>query len=188
MKKKITFLKTLLVAAGLLGSNGAWAEAGDVTTNVDIDFSNAITGTSPYTIEGSVGKMTWTGQWTQTPYVQDGIFYFGNIGGCQVELLNNNIRSKDIVTISFELGFSKVSGKNVGFDLVDTEGNMILSQRFDAYNGDFDDNNPLNLDWASMYRGSNNVLLERVVYFTIELNYANQSIKTNTLWDVLKIN
>lgn len=34
------------------------------TVSANIDFSNAITGTSPYTISGAVSSMTWTGQWT----------------------------------------------------------------------------------------------------------------------------
>lgn len=35
--------KSCLVAIGVVaGTMGAWAEAGDVKTNIDVDFSNAI--------------------------------------------------------------------------------------------------------------------------------------------------
>lgn len=178
--KKQRLLKTLLVAASLFTGVSAWADAGDVTTNADIDFSGSITGTNPYTITGTVGSMTWTQQWTMAPNITDGILRFGNFNGGVVELQNNTIKNKDIVTIKFEMAFGKVTGKHVGFDLKDTEGNTILTQWFDAYNGDFDDANPLGLNWDKMYRGSNTVIQERCVYFTITLNYAANTITTNT--------
>ena len=56
----------------------------------------------------------------------------------------------------------------------------MLTQYFDAYSGDFDDSNPLNLEWAKMYRGSNEVIQERCVYFTITLDYATKAITTKT--------
>lgn len=178
---KIFTLKSLLLILAIVGGvNAAWAAKGDVTTNADIDFSNAITGTKPYTIEGTVGKMTWNNQWTLAPYITDGILYFGNFDGGVVELVDNNIGAKDVVTISFDLAFGKLSGKHVGFTFKDTEGNGILTQWFDAYNGDFDDSNPLGLNWSSMYRGNNTVIQERCVYFTIELDYAKSLITTKT--------
>lgn len=174
----LNFLLTLCALVG--GVNVAWAATGDVTTNVDIDFSNPITGTKPYTIEGTVGKMTWTAQWTMAPNITDGILQFGNFDGGVVNLENNTIGAKDVVTISFELAFGKLNGKHVGFTFRDTDDNDILTQWFDAYNGDFDDSNPLNLDWISMYRGSNTVIQERCVYFTITLDYAQSKITTKT--------
>lgn len=172
----------------------AWADTGDVTTNVDIDFSNAIvsSGTSPkYSIAGATGSMTWERQWAYSPSVSDGILYFGNFdsygsattdfGGGVVELQNNNIRSKDVVVIKFDLAFSKLSGKHVGFSFVDTSGTTILTQWFDAYNGDFDNYNPLGLDWSEMYRDNNTVFQDRCVYFTITIDYSQNTIKTETV-------
>lgn len=153
---------------------------GDVTTNADINFSNSITGTNPYTIAGTVGSMTWTQQWTYAPAIVDGILRFGNFNGGVVALQGNAVGNRDVVTITFDLAFGKLSGKHVGFKFVDKDGNNILEQWFDAYNGDFDDANPLGLDWAYMYRGSNTVLQERCVNFTITLDYAAQKITTNT--------
>lgn len=188
--KKFTFsFKSLLLAAGLLlGSANAWGAAGDVTTNANIDFSSSITGTNPYTITGTVGSMTWTRQWTMTPNITDGIFRFGNMddygaagyGGAVVELQNNTIGAKDVVTIKFDLAFGKLSGKHVGFKFVDKNGTDILTQWFDAYNGDFDDANPLDLNWSEMYRGSNEPIQERCVNFTITIDYAASTIKTET--------
>jgi len=153
---------------------------GDVTTNADIDFSGSITSTSPYTIAGTVGSMTWTQQWTYAPAIVDGILQFGNFNDGVVALQGNAVGNRDVVTIKFDLAFGKLNGKHVGFKFVDKDGNDILEQWFDAYNGDFDDANPLGLDWAYMYHGSNTVIQERCVNFTITLDYAAQKITTNT--------
>lgn len=155
------------------------------TVNADIDFSNAITGTTPYTVSGTVGAMTWTNQWTVTPYINnDGVFCFGNFTGV-VNLVNNNIRSKDNVVISFEMGFGKLSGKYVGIRLKDTDGNVQLEQQFDAYNSDFDDKNPLGLDFDNMYHAQNNPYANstypRRTYFTISIDYVTRKIKTHTV-------
>ena len=175
MKKTITLL--LLALLSISYARGA---AGDVTTNADIDFSGSITGTSPYTIAGTVGSMTWTQQWTYAPAIVDGILRFGNFDGGVVALQGNAVGERDVVTIKFDLAFGKLNTKHVGFKFVDKDGNTILEQLFDAYNGDFDEANPLGLDWAYMYRGSNTVIQERCVNFTITLDYAAQKITTNT--------
>lgn len=175
MKKTITLL--LLALLSISYARGA---EGDVTTNADIDFSGSITGTSPYTIAGTVGSMTWTQQWTYAPAIVDGILRFGNFDGGVVALQGNAVGERDVVTIKFDLAFGKLNTKHVGFKFVDKDGNTILEQLFDAYNSDFDDANPLGLDWAYMYRGSNTVIQERCVNFTITLDYAAQKITTNT--------
>lgn len=166
----------------LIGGVSSWGKVGDVTTNVDIDFSNPIvtSGSSPKnSIAGEVGSMKWDNQWTVTPSIVDGILRFGNFTG-SVELQNNNIRNKDVVTISFDLAFGKLSNKNVGFTFKDKSGTVILSQEFNAYNSNFNDKNPLNLSWEGMYNGSNTPIQERCVSFTIELDYANATINTHT--------
>ena len=183
MKKHL--LKTLLTALVLLTGWGinSWAAAGDVATNADIDFSKSIVTaleTPKNSIIGNVGIMTWDDQWTMVPNVTDGILQFGNFSGGVVELQNNNIRQKDVVTISFDMAFGKLNGKHVGFELRDAEDNSLLTQWFDAYNGDFDDANPLNLDWSKMYRGSNTVIQERCVNFVIKIDYAGKTITTTT--------
>ena len=165
------------------GANSAWAAAGDVTTNVDIDFSNAIVTSSEapkYSIEGTVGSMTWNNQWTFAPTIVDGILQFGNFDGGSIAFEGKEAGAKDVVTITFEMAFGKLSGKHVGFNFLDADGDVILEQLFDAYNGDFDDKNPLGLSWNSMYRGSNTVIQERCVYFTIVLDYAKGTINTHT--------
>ena len=54
--KLLKSMRVLLVAAGLLiGSANAWAAVGDKTTNLDIDFSNAI---SDGVVAGATGSMT----------------------------------------------------------------------------------------------------------------------------------
>ena len=132
------------------------------------------------TVNGAVGKMSWTGQWTAVPVIVDGYLSFGNFDGGVVEFQNNNIDNREKVTISFDLAFAKLTKKHIGFKFVDAADNDLLLQYFDAYNGDFDDQNPLNLAWASMYRGSNTVLWERKVNFTIVVDYQKKTIETTT--------
>ena len=172
------FLFTFLMC---LGSVGAWAQTKTITL-ADIDFSNSIvtSSSSPkYTIEGTVGKMTWDGQWTVTPYLSDGVLRFGNFTGT-VNLADGIEQSNGVVTVSFDLAFGKLRQKQIGFSFLDSEGNVILEQLFDAYDGDFNDKNPLGLDWSSMYRGSNTVLQDRCVYFTIIFDYNTSKITTKT--------
>lgn len=164
-----------------LGSVGAWAQTKTITL-ADIDFSNSIvtSSSSPkYSIEGTVGRMIWDNQWTVAPYISDGILRFGNFTGT-VDLADGIEQSNGIVTVSFNLAFGKLSNKQIGFSFLDSEGNYIIEQLFDAYNGDFDDKNPLGLEWSSMYRGSGTVIQDRCVYFTIIFDYNTSKITTTT--------
>ena len=164
-----------------LGSVGAWAQTKTITL-ADIDFSNSIvtSSSSPkYTIEGTVGKMTWDEQWTVAPYISDGILRFGNFTGT-VDLADGIEQSNGVVTVSFDLAFGKLSNKQIGFSFLDSEGNYIIEQLFDAYNADFNDKNPLGLDWNNMYRGQNTPLQDRCVYFTIIFDYNTSKITTRT--------
>lgn len=178
MKKLLTLFALLMGVA-----SGAWADAGEVTTNVDIDFSSSIktSNSSPKNIiTGTIGTMKWDNQWTMVPNITDGILRFGNFTG-SVALENNNIRNKDIVEISFEMALSKLSGKTVGFSFKDKDGGTILSQTIDAYNGGFAGSNPLNLSWDAFFtNNTDGVLQERCIYFTITIDYKNNSIKTHT--------
>jgi len=177
MKQRLLYLLLLTVAL-VTGSSGAWAAKGDQTTNVDINFDGATVNNK--TITGTVGSMVWASEWTLKPYIQDNILRFGNTNGQVVSLQNNTINNKDSVTITFDLAFGKLGGKHVGFELRDKDGTAFITQWFDAYNGDFDDCNPLNLNWSSMYRGSNEPIQERCVYFTIGINYTTGKISTHT--------
>jgi uncharacterized protein YjdB len=177
MKKSFP-IRLLLALFMLCIGASTWAAKGDVTTNADIDFSNAVTGS--YAINGTVGSMQWTSQWTQAPYVEDGMLKFGNFSGGVVAFQNGPVGSKDKVTISFELAFGKLSGKYIGFSFRDASDNELLTQKFRAYNGDFDGANPLNLNWDDMYHGSNTPIWDRRVNFTIEIDYATKKITTTT--------
>ena len=171
------FLFTFLMC---LSSVGAWAQTKTITL-ADIDFSNSIvtSSSSPkYTIEGTVGKMTWDGQWTVTPYLSDGVLRFGNFTGT-VNLADGIEQSNGVVTVSFDLAFGKLSKKQIGFSFLDSEGNYIIEQLFDAYNGDFNDKNPLGLDWNNMF-SYNTPIQERCVYFTIIFDYNTSKITTKT--------
>ena len=118
--RKFTF-KSLLIAAALCLGTSAWAEEGDVTTNANIDFSNAIESQS---VAGTVSSMTWTNQWSPVPSITDGRFVVGNFSGGVVPF-EGTVGTRDVVTASFKLAFGKLTGKYIGFNFQDADGNVV---------------------------------------------------------------
>ena len=175
MKRKL--LKTFLVAFALVtGSMGVKAETGDVTTNVDIDFS---TGIVDNVVTGTAGTMS-IGQNNNCPTEinTDGRLVLGN-GTHTVSLSPTELAGKkDVVTVSFELAFGKLSGKSVGFSLKDESGTEIGNFSFKAYDNVLE--NTFGVENTDLYRDFNTVLWERNAAFTITLDYANRKITTYT--------
>lgn len=174
---KRTLLKAFLVATGLVaGLNVALAEAGSVTTNVDIDFSNSIVGNE---VQGNVGAMAITqNSTTPTEINKDGRLVLGN-GDHSVELqADQYAKNKDIVTVSFDLAFGKLVNKDVHFYLKDAEGNNIVSFSYNCYNDILESN--LGLLSSNFYHGYNTVIWDRHTNFTIAIDYAKQVISTHT--------
>lgn len=172
--RKFTF-KTLLVTAALCLGMSAWAAEGDVTTNADIDFSNAIESQS---VAGTVSSMTWTNQWNPVPSITDGRFVVGNFSGGVVPF-EGTVGERDVVTASFKLAFGKLSGKYVGFNFQDADGNIVGEFEFVPYTSALNKNS-FGIETADLYYGNNTVLWERHVAFTITFDYANKTITTNT--------
>lgn len=176
MKQKL--LKTVLVALALVtGSMGMRAATGDVVTNADIDFSNAIDNN---VVTGTVNSMS-IGQHSTyiTEINPEGRLVLGN-GTHIVSIPEGQLAgNKDVVTISFDLAFGKLSGKNVGFSLLDSESGEIGSFTFIPYSGSLT-NNTFDVELNDLYYGYNTVLWDRKVSFVITLDYANSSITTYT--------
>lgn len=176
MKKNL--LKSCLVAIGLVaGTMGAWADAGDVTTNIDIDFSNAI---ENETVVGEVGSMS-IGQNSANPTeIANGILVLGN-GTHSVSIPKANYAgTKDIVTVSFDLAFGKLTKKNVGFYFEDEKGSKIGEFSFCPYTGNLSVND-FGIETSDFYYGYNTVMWERRATFTIVYNYATKTITTSVL-------
>lgn len=172
--RKFTF-KSLLITAALCLGTSAWAAEGDVTTNADIDFSNAIESQS---VAGTVSSMTWTNQWNPMPSITDGRFVVGNFSGGVVPF-EGTVGERDVVTASFKLAFGKLSGKYVGFNFQDADGNIVGEFEFVPYTSALNKNS-FGIETADLYYGNNTVLWERHVAFTITFDYANKTITTNT--------
>ena len=177
MKKHL--LKTLLVATGLLaGTLSSWAEAGDVKTNIDIDFSNAIENNS---VTGTIGSMT-IGQNSATnkiTEINNGILVLGS--GTHSVLISEEERakSKDIVTTSFDLAFGKLTNRTVGFYFEDADGNKIGEFSFIPYSSSL--TNDFGVETSDMYFAFNTVIWDRRATFSITYNYAKQTITTTVL-------
>lgn len=172
--RKFTF-KSLLIAAALCLGTSAWAAKGDVTTNADIDFSNAIESQS---VAGTVSSMTWTNQWNPVPSITDGRFVVGNFSGGVVPF-EGTVGTRDVVTASFKLAFGKLSGKNIGFNFQDADGNVVAEFEFIPYTSALNKNS-FGIETNDLYYGNNSVLWDRHVAFTITFDYANKTITTNT--------
>lgn len=176
MKKNL--LKSCLVAIGMVaGTMGAWADAGDVTTNIDIDFSNAI---ENETVVGKVGSMS-IGQNSAYPTeIANGILVLGN-GTHSVSIPEANYAgTKDIVTVSFDLAFGKLSKKNVGFYFEDEKGSKIGEFSFCPYAGSLSVND-FGIETSDFYYVYNTVIWDRRATFTVVYNYATKTITTSVL-------
>lgn len=117
--------------------------AGNVTTNVDIDFDNNCTATiqaanntsTDNVITGVASEFRWKGVYNTLPAVSDGMLRVGNAAS-KVALTGDEAGSKDIVTISFDLGMVALSNnKELRFWVYDTDGTAIIEEKYYCYGG-----------------------------------------------------
>ena len=174
--RKLT-LKTIVASAlCLLGANNAWAAAGDVVTNINIDFSNAITNGA---VAGTVNSMTiGTHSTYPTEINADGRLVLGKTTNTVTIPEAQLAGKKDVVNITFDLAFGKLNNRNVSFSFKDASGNAIGSFDFSPYSGTLTTN--LGVETGDMYFGFNTVLWERKVSFNITVDYNAKTITTNT--------
>ena len=124
MKKKLlNSMRVLLVAALLGGASSAWAAVGDVTTQANIDFSNAI---SSNAVAGTVNSMALSGNFElgytsgdpATTTLGD-VLRVGNGTGTVTIADADLAGTRDEVVITFDMYFGSLSGKSAGFYLYD---------------------------------------------------------------------
>lgn len=143
---KRNLLKTLfLTAAFAMGANSLWAEEGDVTTNIDIDFSNAISDDN--TIEGTVGTMTTVDD--------SSIDDYGRLtlaAGTHSVVLSEDeyAGATDVVEVSFEMAAAALNTAYTGFYLYDADGSSIAYFNVGPYNTTIDTN--LGLSYKDFYK------------------------------------
>ena len=177
------FLTQYLSYMEITAQNFSTNLAGEIMTNAFIDFSNDITGTSPYTISGAVSAMTWTGQWTVTPGLDGGMLRPANFTGI-VNLVGETAGNKDIVTISFDCGLVGMSGrKNMQFIVKDVDGGTLVDEALKIFNQSWDANT-LGIDVSKLvYKNGDNpgMVADTKNTFTITFNYATKRISCSVV-------
>ena len=160
------------------GVNG-YAAVGDVTTNVDIDFTNPI---AEDKVVGTKGEMAIQPNGScPTEVNADGRLVVGK-GDHTVTISESEYAgTKDKVTVSFDLGFGKLVNRHISFSLKDASGENIASFDFVPYSSEL--TTDLGVETGDMYYNFNTVIWERKTRFTIELDYANKVITTTTECD-----
>ena len=184
MKKQITFFKTLLAAALLGVGANTWAETGDVTTNADIDFGNAITDGS---VAGTVNSMTIgaTTDFATEIAGDEGAKYLFLGDGINTVTIPEAQRAgkKDVITIQFDMAIADGSNNHAAFYIQDAEGANIGYMKCALW--DAGSRNETNLGIAlnttTFNKNSKNpkdALWSKRTSFTITLDYLNNTITT----------
>lgn len=152
------------------------AATGDVKTNVNIDFSNAI---SEDQVKGTVGSLNIAQNSSYPTEISNGILVLGK--GIHNVIIPESERAndKDIVTTSFDLAFGKLNNRYSYFYFEDADGNKIGSFELNAYSSIL--NNDFGIQTADMYYGYNTPIWDRRATFTITYDYAKKSITTAVL-------
>ncbi len=155
---------------------GVNAATGDVKTNVNIDFSNAI---SEDQVKGTVGSLNIAQNSSYPTEISNGILVLGK--GIHNVIIPESERAndKDIVTTSFDLAFGKLNNRYSYFYFEDADGNKIGSFELNAYSSIL--NNDFGIQTADMYYGYNTPIWDRRATFTITYDYAKKSITTAVL-------
>lgn len=182
MKKN--FIKSFLMTGGLvMGTVGAWANAGDVKTNVFIDFSNEIT---DGVVAGNPGQMTIGTSTVLVAEIVDGVLFVGN-GTNVVEIAEDDrAKSRDVVTFSFEMGTADGSNNYGAFEMKDAEGNNIANLKFAHWDASSTNNTSLGIDlngenvFSKNRTGEKDVVWDKRTFFTIVFDYKNSTITTTT--------
>ena len=174
MKKLFTSLKFLLVAVCLLGGgNSVWAEAGDVTVNANIDFSNAIV---EGTVAGSVNSMA-----VGAGEIVDG--WLRLYDGTSTITIPSEQRagSRDVVNISFKMAWGNKNSMGSGIRIKDAEGTSLASFQYARWDGSGANSNTFGIDNIYDYMGahsSNTPKTDSYTKFDITIDYAANSVST----------
>lgn len=174
---RTNLFKSLLVAAMAIGAmGGVNAATGDVKTNVDIDFSNAI---SENKVNGTVGSLNITQNSKFPTEISNGILVLGN--GIHNVIIPESERAndKDIVTTSFDLAFGKLIDKDFYFYFEDGDGNKIGNFELCAYWSRL--TNDFGIEVGDVFLPKNVANWNKRATFTITYDYAKKSITTTVL-------
>ena len=174
MKKILLLTKTLLAVVLLCVGQNAWGEAGDVTTNADIDFSNAIV---DGVVAGTVNSMTiGSGEIARN----------GDTGWLSVYDATSTVTipnaqragSKDQVNIKFKTAWGNKKNMGFGFNLKDAEGEPLAAFRFARWDDSATNSNTLNIDMSGLVGShyNNKPLAGRYTLFDVTVDYKARTI------------
>ncbi len=182
-RKILSMITALAMSASAFASLtiGAFAAAGDVTTNADIVFTNdtgAAINVAGTTYEGTVNSMVITANSQPDEILTDGNLAIGKSVATVTIPEEEYAGSKDTVEVKFDLAFGRLDKRTVNFYLKDAGGDNIAEFSFIPYNGTL--TNSLGVTTDDLFYTNNTVIWERAVHFTITLDYLTRRITTNT--------
>lgn len=172
MKKILSLVVTML--AGI----NAWAAAGDVKVNANIDFSNPITNG---VVAGSVNSMTIGTGSGAAARIEDGCLRQGDVTNVVTIPAAERAGSRDIVNISLKMAWGNKNGMGSSFTIKDAEGGVIATLSHCRWGSS---TNTLNIASVWDYSGSqyqNKPIVDRYTQFDIEINYATSVITTKVM-------
>lgn len=155
---------------------GVNAATGDVKTNFDIDFSNAI---SENKVNGTVGSLNITQNGTYPTEISNGILLLGRGTHNVIIPESERANDKDIVTTSFDLAFGKLIDKDFYFYFEDGDGNKIGNFELCAYWARL--TNDFGIEVGDVFLPKNVANWNKRATFTITYDYAKKSITTTVL-------
>ena len=155
-----------------VGASSAWAEAGDVTTNVDIDFSNEI---SEGVVDGTKNSMTIGGSAT---YISDGWLRLCDGTNTITIPESDYAGDRDVVTVSFKMAWGNKNSMGSSFKFKDSEGEYIATFQFARWDGNSSNGNTLGIEMSGLYGSAwnNAPILDRATTFTISIDYSKKTI------------
>lgn len=182
----------LVVAALGLGSTSAWADAGDVTTNVNLIFNGSATFANPYTYTKGEGEVcaSASGQaWNDGGNPKtiglvlntDGHLSMSN-GNMTIGFDGDAAGDKDIVEISFDLAYPYVYSSSTDRELqfVISAGNTaVVTERYNFNKGTIP-SSTMGMTVDYLYKNGSTTLWGNKVHFTLTFNYATQKIVMTT--------
>ena len=172
MKKFYSFM--MLVVLTLFSSN-AFAEAGDVTVNADIDFSND---PSKGILLGEVNQITLGG----STYISGETRALRTVDETNTVVIpaEQYAGRKDVVTISFDKAWGNKKDMGSGFRIVDSEGEYIATFQHARWADKSKNENTLNIDLGGLVgaQTGNAPILDRYTHFEISIDYKQKLITT----------
>ena len=170
MKKFYSFM--MLVALTLFSSN-AFAEAGDVTVNADIDFTNT---PSKGILQGEVNQITLSG----STYIDEGVLRTVDETNVVTIPEEEYAGKKDVVTISFDKAWGNKNAMGSGIRVLDANGEYIATFQHARWDGKSTNANTLNIDMAGLVatHNGNKPIYDRATHFEISIDYKQKLITT----------